>query len=231
MEKIERAISNSHPPVRLYLEDLREIASIFMKHEPETFEILCGDYTYRNLDELRENEGSQILKPLEFHFAKAEGGPSHRSLRITVSFDRKTYIYSGYNTELTRSIVFQVEELLKPRYLYDFNFAKRMSGWWAAFWVALIGSVCSMLLAFLFDLAGAELFAVAYIVGLTLGSSFGYMCFMSRKSRIILRKRGEQQSFLARNRDKIMLGVIMLIFGIAGTLLTQWLSRMLGFSE
>jgi hypothetical protein len=52
MEKIRDSVNKELPPLRLYLDDLREVFEVLSKHRAKNIEILTCGYKVTNVDEL-----------------------------------------------------------------------------------------------------------------------------------------------------------------------------------
>ncbi len=61
MEKVSRAISKTYHPVKLYLEDLQRIVDIFESSRTGKVEIICGDYRYLDLNELKAAKARDLV--------------------------------------------------------------------------------------------------------------------------------------------------------------------------
>ena len=229
MEKIARPIERELGPVRLYLEDLREVVSVFSEYEPDKLEIIHGDYSYESLDDLEENMGDGVLWGLKLKSYKAKDVPLPLSHDITLSLGWTTKTTAIPDTDMTRSMVSRLEDVLKPRVLYNFDFAKGKSEGPTLLFSLSISAACFLFLVFLSDVSFSSSVVIASIL---LAGQLGLLAVLkgvSRNSQIILQHSKEQKSFFERKRDTIgvavVVAVITAILTVFGTLLTQWLSK------
>jgi len=140
----------------------------------------------------------------------------------------RTYIRANSDDDIGRAIVSRLEELIKSKYLFNFELLRRASPLTIFLWVLLLAFLgfCGSIFIIRLSLAWSLVFA--FVLCNVLWFSYQFLERYTRKPKIFLKESTEEQNFWAEHRDQVWLYAIFVIIGIAGTVITQWLSRKLG---
>jgi hypothetical protein len=222
MKKKSRSLARRFGPVRIYKNDIEGIVEILEKfhddgesREPK-IDISIGDYELSSIDELSEVKEKPIREmALEYKlynpFVCIDLDISEESSRLYCSEDSATYL--GVYTE--------IEKLL---------LSKRRKWEWISHVTWFLSAIATSAAIFVVYGQINNSPFMSYM-GYSFGGLlliFGLLSFFTRsirKSEIILVDRYEQTTFWERNRDKLLVGLIIgsisFILGIIGTILVQ----------
>lgn len=235
MKKIEKHITKNYSAVRFYLEDLRELESIF-KNNFDKYTIQDGEYEYKDLDELID-QGKSTIDHVKFS-GEDKISDSKRTLgNMTFSGEDEIFDSIWYDTKLelnidknsstlysfnvddkVEGIIARVEKIInnksrvKPRFINYTNVSKFVLSY------SLIGSI--IILA-----TGKEIFKngnsiykinpiISFpIVGILLLILLYSFVSLGKKSIIKLMFKNQEHSFVRRNKDQLLLSIISAIIG------------------
>jgi hypothetical protein len=223
MKKKSESLSRELGPVKIYGNDIEGIVGILKKsyddsddRKPE-LTITIGNYELSSIEELSEIKKGKQLREMEIElelsrpYVRTQLHIREESVRLYCSND--SAIYLGIFTE--------IENLLLLR--------RRKWDWISHVTWFLAASATSATIFVIFGQINNSPFLsyIGYsIIGLFL--IFGLLSFFTRsirKSEIILANRYEQTTFWERNRDKLLVGLIIglisFVLGIVGTILAQ----------
>lgn len=200
MEKIRNSISKDLPPLRLHLDELREVYEVLSKHckEPATIQT-CG-YRLDNLDELGKLPAEQAnelyiscLNPyLQIRLARTHGE-----------------IYIGDGSIESEGLVSRIEKiLLQGKVLYP---ALPKSNW--------ISLLLGLPLAFGLFLEN-KILAISGAIIVLVVILWGWLNFnfvTKRYNTIVFKSRKEAPNFWKRNKDEIIMLVVGTIIGVVVT--------------
>lgn len=197
MEKIRNSIKKNLPPLRLYLDELREVYEELSKHceEPVTIQT-CG-YRLDNLDELGKLPAEQTNE-LFIHclnpYLQIRLAPTHGE------------IYIGDDDIKSEGLASRIEKiLLKGKVLYP---ALPKSNWISFLFVTP--------LAFGIFLGNKILifFGVSILLVVILWGWLNFEFVTKRYNTIVFKSRKEAPNFWKRNKDEIIMLVVGTLFGV-----------------
>jgi hypothetical protein len=223
MKKRKKSLRKGLGQVILHLDDIEKIISVFKKipkidHDqsnstiPELI-ITAGDYEIDDPSELR-NLSEKHIDRINFEYSDKE-----HYFKIDINKNLGADVYSSKDTLLDRGVFNQLVKILESQRI-KITIIKDTISKLAMF--LLLPYFIILLIAIstgdrYIYLVSFTILAVSLILmGVYIGSTF-------YKSRITLEYEQIQQSFWARNSDKIWLSVISIIIGGLMTLLIQFL--------
>src|SRR4030043_175056 len=107
MRKIKKPISIKIRPIRLFLEDVKEIENVFKEH-CETYTILTDDYELESLEEL-EKIGKEKITGLSFKSSKPD-------ISLNISKNGVSIYSSPDNEDITSTgILSKLKDILSAR--------------------------------------------------------------------------------------------------------------------
>ncbi|MCZ6479568.1 MAG: hypothetical protein O6929_04045 [candidate division NC10 bacterium] len=214
MRKVTKDRSENFPSVLLFREDLDTIHAIMSGTSGTGVAIVSGDYGYDSIDDLVENVGKRID---DLRFANPP-------LELTFSRKKGTSLYS-VDIDAAETGFLRIKELLNSRERF-INYVFNLTFWGLAFIVYLI--------ILIIDSFGAKWISPGYqyqfllgqlLVGILIGIS--YATKNGHLSTIFLSHKRERESFWSRNKDAIIRGIIIALFGaLAGALATRALIKL-----
>jgi hypothetical protein len=119
MEKIEKSITKSYLPVKVFLDDLEAIEST-LKEFTENIVIKTDRYSFSNTDELITKYKNQNIKALEIS--------SYNPYNIHIEFlPVWVKLYSGSDSTVATGLFYKLDSILssttrKPEFLYSYTF-------------------------------------------------------------------------------------------------------------
>ena len=215
MEKIKKNRDIDIPPVRLYMEDIREIEEIYRQNCKE-YKIRTEDFVFDSSEELKSINEKKISN---LYFESSN--PS-----ISMRLYKRYGVISGYNDEVSvLGIVTKIKSVLDKRvtplryidskwFVIFIVFLSLLSFQWALSFYRLADKVDKL---FLF---------VSYLIlsSLLLFSWMAFTLFM-KHSVIYLFDKSSQKNFFSRNKDQIVLVTIGAILGALAYFLLEKLFR------
>ena len=208
MEKIKDSISKVLPPLRLYLDEVQELYD-FVASVAENVTLEAEDYRLNSPEELKNLCVSNI------HNLVIGAQRPYIKVELGHFFAR---IYLGSGDVKAVGIASTLESiLLKGRAKVYFAPSGIVAG-------ILVGSSFSIgYTAKNVALTGICIaFAVAYFIILLIDQRFR----LKRYSTVLPVRRKEAASFLARNKDQILLLIIGAVIGSGITILFKWLEKL-----
>jgi len=218
MERISPSLRKDYPPLKLYLEDLEEIAYIL--GETSKAEFKTRDYKFTNLEELAAKYRGQRLKDLEIKI---------REPYVHIALGKHfNYCYVHENSLTGAGIFYRIDQVLigRSRSLISGFFLSFDTLPYFGFCLALMIGAAALILKrkenlnwplFMSIISGAS--------GLMVCSIWGMHVLSSLNSVILVKRKHEEQSFVTRNRDQLIIALFSAIVGAAvGALLTFWLA-------
>jgi hypothetical protein len=208
MKERRKSIYQKLPPVKLYLDDIRRIYSI-IKSSYTTVRIETDEHELDSTDDLKKIE-SDSLSELTII------GTNSSYESVSANFERDgAFLFASEDSIPNRGILSKIDEALVDS---KRKVARLLVSW--AFYPVLL--LTPAILVFLIEYFTRGWLKVALCICLavvTIGIyANAFMIGDSRYSTISLIERHKDKSFLARNKDLILVGVITAIITAALTL-------------
>lgn len=223
MEKIKQSISEQHPPVKLYKEDIIELSKLLEENDFEDIYIVLDKYKYST---------EEILK-MEHKIFDSINIESHNPFLFSIETNYSGMrIYAGSDEAKAVGLVQSALKILhsKKRVLLTM-----ITKTWFFVLVHLLLYVLIVELVIFFakkeylnkdfinDNLGTLLFSLYFLV---LFLSFP-LSFIKSKNLIIIDSKKNHPGFWLRNRDLLIVGLFTTILGtIIGTVLGFWLASL-----
>lgn len=213
MQQLKQPIHKELPPLKVFLDEVRNIHSILAKH--------CRDVTI----ETARYEISDIDKLVDIgieqtHQLKFKAHNPYISIELQKS---GAHIFIGEDSTLSRGILNEIEEALS---MCRRKVARFLSKWWFVnfvlgliFWSSIITTI--KLLEGLTVWVVCSVLAIIYIYLWV----YGFRLSMYEYSTIVLSERRERKNFFVRNRDQILVNLLVAIVTAAFTLLAIKLAQ------
>jgi len=203
MEKIDKSVRKSYPPLRLYLEDLMEIIDIFDANFNE-YKIEVDDFKLDNIDEIDKINKKEInnlyISTFEGGFTSLNLNSFSASLKIDNEQDNKLLaVFHKIDKLLTGKEKFYLRVLATPNTTYIFSLGILI------FALLLLSHKISLLLYILISLILICLMIVFLIVGYRIASKKYCIIYMVNSDSKI--------GFFEKNKDNIILSLFSTIFG------------------
>jgi len=210
VRKIRGSLHRKLPPVSIFLDDVENLVDIVGRATSDPVVTLGVDeYSLDSVKEL-ESLGGRKVKELRVGL-KAEFNKPY----VDVEVGDSVRIYANMDTPASRGIVDEVEELLRPkRRILSFEEARYVWAIWATMFAVGLGITLLPRTVWWSDL-GFVFQAIGLVV---------LFRSMFVKSKIILRRRAQMQSFWQRNRDPIIVAAIASLLTAIATFLVTWIS-------
>jgi len=207
MRKLKKPIYKELPPVKVFLDEVRNIHSILVNHCRDV-RIETDRYEISDIDKLKDI-GTEQIHELEF---KAN------SPYVSIHLERNgARIYIDEDSTINRGILSEIEEALSMCQPKVARFIS--SAWFTPFILGLVfwGLIITFIKFFdgLMVWVVCSLLAVIYIYL----NVYGFRLSMYRYSTIVLSERRERKNFFTRNRDQIVVNLLVAIVAAALTLL------------
>lgn len=199
MEKITKSRFESLPPIKLYLDDIEKIVDILRELSSE-IKIETEEYALKDVNEFaslnKEKLAELRIRSLEPHLS-LDLGPRHVWLDIAEDIPS------------SRGTFEKIKEVLLSRRRKFAGFAGNLEG---GLIVSLILGFATISMGLKAIEGGGALFSIGAVIMLLISLVFGrwYFRVISKESSlIILKRRNQQQSFFQRNKDRIIVGIIL----------------------
>lgn len=201
----------------VYLEDIVAIDRILKEVSELDTKFTTSDYEFSNIDELKSHVGGAVIHNLDLDSPWNDKS----DVRIRL-YESGAYVHGSDKTLASEGAYKKVCDILKHR--------QRPILWVLTSWVsnivapALFGSSIVLMLVLLRlygPLAGFGVFAAGLIILLL--SFLSYRQSDKKFSAVELVNKSEKQSFLKRNKDQIIVGILVsLVSLVAGILLNEF---------
>lgn len=210
MEKIIKSRWEDLPPVKLYLDDIEKIVEI-LREVSTTIKIETDEYSIEDVKELASLDKERVT---ELNIQSAE---PYLNLRIG---PQKSWLNIAKDEPSSRGTFEKIKEVLFLRRRKALGFLDKWSITFPLTWLLGFATVEFMIKAIR---GGGTLFIIGSIISplillfyLLLASYFwSHGSFI-----IILRRRSQEQSFIKRNKDRIIVGVLLaLVSGAIGLII------------
>lgn len=203
MEEIKSSISIEIPFVKVYLGDIENLIKILERENPDKIILEAENKSFK-FEEI-EKLGVEKIKNLKIN-TRFHGDP----FGIQISFDKYfVHIYSIDNTTLTYGISKKVEDYLKKK-TRIFSFITKGTNQFSILGVLTPIASFFLILSF-FKKYQSLYFVLIYAVVSFLFLFMIYICFYY-KNIIFLKRKKECQNFFIRNRDQLLVNLIIGIF-------------------
>lgn len=224
MKKLQQAWRREYKPLKLFKDDLEAIVNIAKEYEAidakeweKKVSITAEDYQLDNISELKE-----INKEIISDFYMSVG-TSSLTLRLNKN-SASLYVHDDKNTVLM-GIANKIDDILQNRQR-RFNFFFTYGGHMMLFALPImllgVSLTCLFLVLKLYYLIPIVAIAGGYTGAKTESIPAQY-------STIIMSHLSETPNFFKRNKDKILVGIVVGIivcfFSVLGTLLVQWITK------
>jgi hypothetical protein len=199
MKKLNESIRITFNSMTLYYEDIETIYNIF-KENSKRFEVVANGYEIEVIEDIL-----QIKKPF-FNDLKIQSFDPYISLDFRNS---QIELYASEDTTLYLGIVEKIKKVLKEK-------ESRLTPILRSRWSALLAGA-ALMPAFeknLFGIVGLSIAILWFFLGL--------WSYASQPAKIIPQKKEIIPNFVARNKDKIILGILSSIGGMAMMYLAQY---------
>jgi hypothetical protein len=200
MAKIKKAYHLRLKPVRLYLDDVDELAATF-KEIAGKVEITAPGYGFDEPADLREL-GKTAINELKFVIRDP-----YVILDLTPTY---ASVYAEDDTVITRGIVSKLTEILNRRRLLLFRVDRNTKTW-----TVFVGLTTALFYSFILAAAkGSALFAVPLLVAFA--ASLAYTIMVARTTArkynvVVLKSRSEGAGFWTKYRDYVVVAAAILI--------------------
>lgn len=211
MKELSKSIRVDLPPLRLYVEDIREIEEVYKKSF-NNYKIIVENFEIDSSEELsliKEKTGKDELNRLSFEsmdpYIRLDLSPSGGS------------IFSLTDDNICRGVIDKLKEIVLRRassLRYIFN------TWFLAGLAVLVGFLSATLAR-----KGNTVWIISIITlygFCAMWATWVYKFKFRKYCVIFLRSRGSQKNFFARNKDQILLSIISAFFGSIMTLIVLW---------
>jgi len=217
MKKIEKYVTNRHRPVRFYLDDLKELESIF-KNNFDKYTIQDREYEYKDLNELID-QGKSSIDYLKFSGEDKSSVPDWYTPKLELQIDKSILTLSAYDVDdKVEGIIARVEKIIKSRPRLNPIFENERIMSWIFYLYILLGAIIIWTTGKKVLKNGNSIFQVDPIITFSvlgiLLMMFLYVIVIARKESIIkLILNDHEQSFYRRNKDQILLLIMSAIIG------------------
>jgi len=200
MEKISDSISKDLPPLRLHLDELREVYEVLSKYSKEAATIETCGYRISNLDEL----GKLPVEQTNELYINSRN--PYLQIRLTQTHGK---IYVGDGNIESEGLASRIEKiLLQGKILYP---ALPKSNWISF----LLGLPCGLGIILenkILVIVGGIIILVNIIWGLL------HFSFVTKRyNTIVFKLRKETPSFWKRNKDELVMLIVGTIIGVVVT--------------
>jgi len=212
MKKIQKPLSKELPPVKIYLDDLKQIYEI-LKEKVKSIEITTEDYEVDDINQLKNLDSKKL------NYLSMECSDPH----ITIEFDSSSAsIYFAEDSTYNRGILSEIEEILTKRRVFlgrflASNWAFGLNGMFVGFFFfAMVSIIRSNFMS-----AGWLFLALLLLFCILMVLQFRFA--LRGYSTIVLSERRELVSFWKRNSDQILVAIIAAIIGSLITVAALWI--------
>ncbi len=214
MRQIKRPISTELPVIKMYLDDVQAIYDI-LKNNCNTVIIETDKYQITDITKLKDI-GVDEIHEMSFNCQNPD-----------INIELRPYmgrIYISEDSTLTRGILSQIEEILSK---CKRKIVSKLESSLFYLLFSLLVSATIVLLVIFVELWLAIFWGVTVVLIYILLVVKSYRLSLRQHSTIILSERRERTNFFNRNRDQIIVGLIIAIVSVALTILAfklfQWL--------
>jgi hypothetical protein len=217
VKKIEKYITNHHPPVRFYLEDLKELEGIF-ENNFDKYTIQDGEYEYKDLNELID-QGKSSIDHLKFSGEDKSSGKNYHEPKLYLEIEKSSLILSSYSVDdKIEGIIARVEKIINNRSRVNSLFKNDTFVNRVFFLYILLGAIIMIATGKVVSDGDNTIFHLDPIISFLVVGIFLlmilYIILISRKKSIIkLILKEQEQSFYSRNKDQIWLSIMSAIVG------------------
>lgn len=219
MEKIQKSYRKKYPILRIFKQDIKEIADIF-KQNYEKIKIVADGYQLNDISEI-DNIKKQEITDLEISC----GGYSLESGYYTgliLSFSQDSAYISVYNDEDVKAlgVASKIDTILSRRENKILNLL-------VSYWMFLVFNVIIWLVIWLFPSNENEILKPALLIFILLIVLFWMIWNWkvdTKKYSLIYLYDSKAPGFFKRNRDNI---ILVIISAVAGGIITNIISKTL----
>lgn len=213
MKRLRKSLVRLLPPVTLFVDDVERIIEIMSKASTDpTFTVKTDEYSLEHAKQLENLKGEKVGK------LKITLREPWISVEVEDDWVR---LYAEEDSPVTRGILSEVKDLLRPRRRM-LSIAETRSTFAVFLLLLLAGSLVSELGKGQWWGYGGYVFAAAGLVVV--------IRMFTVKSVIIPARRIERESFWQRNRDQIVVAALTAVLTFVATLLATWAAGLLRFS-
>jgi len=205
MKRINKPLSKEYLPVRIFLEDIESIEELLSVNK-SGYKIKTESLEFSSVEELRKKYDNESISNLEI---------SSSDPYISIEFKKLwARLYIGSDNNIETGLFYKLDKIilaatLKPSFLYSHQ----------TLWSGYIGFI---ILKFLLHGVMYQIISVLSYLLLAWALWVVYIR-LSKHSEIVLSKRHDIKSFLARNKDQIIVNLFTVsigaILGILGTII------------
>jgi len=208
VKRVDKSLDKDWGPVKLYRDDIEHLAELILAL-PDTVGVCyeTDEYEFDSLDDVVKKQQTsryfEIRRVIMYTNYKSENTPKkdvYATVRISASSSHYSY---PTNSVVAQSITNQIDQIMKDRQR-RFRFIE-----WPLFFPIIVSVLGAILGTWLYTLAtNHDVFILTR--SLTFGAIIGLIItFLPRpKSEVIFEFRRSRPSFLARNKDAILLQLI-----------------------
>lgn len=219
MEKIDKPLSKPHPPVKLYKEEIERILSLLKNEGFNDLIIKTKDYKYT---------ADEFLK-LEHETIDTLNIGGYNPFYLSIDFDSSVRIYTGSDGAKEVGLAHKIEQLLKKNKRVLLSCIIRP---WAPFLFSFLFvaiAISSLIFLYKISIINQSFFKNNLEIILPVVYLFTYvpiflLTLKKPKNIIILDYKKSAPGFWERNKDRIMVGIIV---GILTTIATATITLLI----
>jgi hypothetical protein len=202
MEKVIKPIRKKYLPVKIYIDDIEKIVSIFDSNNI-SYTLETDQFKFKSLSNLVESLNQKEIPKLQIQTDK----PS-----ITIDFNKMWASMDTYsNDTLTTGLFHNIDDVLKKTIRF-FGFSYNFYFFWM---INILFGVYSLNQE---SNSFTDLFDIPFVLLLIYTAKMLYIRMIKYSSIQLVRKE-DKANFFIRKKDDLILGIIMAIIGAALTLL------------
>lgn len=211
MKKLAKQLSESLPPVKLFLDDIEKIVEIAGELSKE-IELSTDEYSFANVNDLSQLQQEE-LTALNVHIYYFDLWLNFTPSYVSLSVQGNTATHIGVFQEIKNFI-----QSRRRKFLTAYKNV--------LIWILGLIGLGVVIAAPILHIRGLLLIGVFATVIIIIALNILYYYITHRRySIIILKRRIEQPSFLKRNKDKIILSLFSAVIGAILYVLIEFLIK------
>lgn len=213
MKRVNQSISIEIKPKKFHFEDLKAIVNILQESSPNELTIKTNEYYLDSLDD--------ILELKQDNFSSIELKISDPYVSVDISRTR-IHLYASSDTLISEGIIAKLKSYIKSLkgdynsiYQHIFEYVRDISSALLILWV-------------LIDKVGVKVEIYKLFPPLYILISFGWLIhsfYFPAKATPLSIKKLQDDDFWSRNKDTLMVGILIAVFGAILTFLLDQMKK------
>lgn len=202
MEKIPQSLSKEFLPLKLYVEDLEAIEAVLKDLLSEEIRIETGEFSFNNIEELAAHFDNHWLTELKI--------TTYRPYYIYIEFTKMwARVYCASDDTQASGAFYKIQNILN-------NGLRKPSLAYSYYSIFAINILVASVVSFTSHLKLAAVLMVAPIW--YIWAAWVLYIRMRRHSYLVITRQSHISSFWHRNKDQIIVGILIAVMSIIGTM-------------